>query len=124
MSQNFKTAARNVKTICSAMPKNAFNTLKKKNASADRNIQWEAVEHQFKTDCDIAQRILMTSDPQRSLLDQMNPEYTADIYERVLGNIGQTVPCLPLKSFNMPCRAKLKTRKGRKNRKTRRNRST
>ena len=124
MSQNFKNAARNVKTICSAMPKNAFNTLKKKNASSERNIQWEAVEQQFKRDCDIAQRILMTSDPQRSLLEQMDPDYTADIYERVLGNIGQIPSCLPLKSGSSSCKSVPKTRKGRKNRKTRRNRRT
>jgi hypothetical protein len=106
------------------MPKNAFNTLKKLNSSADRNIQWEAVEHQFKRDCDIAQRILMSSDPQRSLLEQMNPEYTADIYDRVLSNIGLTPSCLPLKTGSSSCKSVPKTRKGRKNRKTRRNRRT
>ena len=99
---NVKNAARDVRTVCKALPKNAFNTLKK-NRNGNRNSQWSDVERQFKTDCDMAQRIILTPSPQNSLLQQIDPVYTEDVYERAMENIGKQPECLPMKSFTPRC---------------------
>jgi len=99
---NVKNAARDVRAVCKAMPRNAFNTLKK-NRNGNRNSQWSDVERQFKTDCDMAQRIILTPSPQNSLLQQIDPVYTEDVYQRAMENIGKPASCLPLKSFTPHC---------------------
>lgn len=99
---NVKNGARDVRTYCRTLPRNAFNTLKKAK-NGNRNTQWANVERQFKTDCDMAQRILLTPSPQNSMLQQIDPVYTESVYERAMENLGKPTSCLPMKSFTPSC---------------------
>lgn len=115
MASNVKNAARDVRAYCKALPRNAFRTLKM-NRSGNRNTQWADVERQFKDDCDMAQRIILTPSPQNSMLQQMDPMYTEGVFERVMENIGEPETCLAMKSFTPRCKRGPSSRKGRKSR--------
>ena len=87
MSVNLKTPAREVQKVCkNTRVKQALNRLVTSNSSADRGEQWGQVKKQFTTNCDMAQRIVATPDPQPSMLDKIDLEYTKGIAERVLAN--------------------------------------
>jgi hypothetical protein len=87
MSVNLKTPAREVQKVCkNTRVKQALNRLVTSNSSADRGEQWGQVKKQFTTNCDMAQRIVATPDPQPSMLDKIDLEYTKSIAERVLAN--------------------------------------
>jgi hypothetical protein len=87
MSVNLKANAREVQKVCrNTRVKQALNKLVTSNKSADRGKQWKQVGEQFRTNCDMAQRIVLTPNPQPSLLEKIDLEYTKGIADRVLAN--------------------------------------
>jgi hypothetical protein len=87
MSDNLKAPARKVQEVCrNTRVKKALQKLVASNTSADRGEQWGQVSKQFSTNCDTAQRIILTPTPTEQLLKQMDPEYTKSIADRVLAN--------------------------------------
>jgi len=87
MSVNLKAPAREVQTICkNSRVKQALNKLAAAKNSGDRDEQWGQVKRQFTTNCDMAQRIVLTPNPQPSLLEKIDLEYTKGIADRVLTN--------------------------------------
>ena len=87
MSVNLKAPAREVQTICkNPRVKQALNKLSAAKNSGDRDEQWGQVKRQFTTNCDMAQRIVLTPNPQPSLLEKIDLEYTKGIADRVLTN--------------------------------------
>jgi len=87
MSVNLKANAREVQTICkNTRVKQALNKLAAAKNSGDRDEQWGQVKRQFTTNCDMAQRIVLTPNPQPSLLEKIDLEYTKGIADRVLTN--------------------------------------
>ena len=91
MSVNLKANAREVQKVCrNTRVKQALNKLVTSNKSADRGKQWKQVGEQFRTNCDMAQRIVLTPNPQPSLLEKIDLEYTKGIADRVLANINNS----------------------------------
>jgi hypothetical protein len=87
MSVNLKANAREVQKVCrNTRVKQALNKLVTSNKLADRGKQWKQVGEQFRTNCDMAQRIVLTPNPQPSLLEKIDLEYTKGIADRVLAN--------------------------------------
>ena len=87
MSDNLKANAREVQKVCrNTRVKQALNKLVSSNTSADRGEQWGQVKRQFTTNCDMAQRIVLTPNPQPSMLDKIDLAYTKNIAERVVAN--------------------------------------
>lgn len=87
MSDNLKAPARKVQEVCkNTRVKKGLQKLVNSNTSADRGQQWGQVQRQFMTNCDMAQRIVLTPTPQASMLATMDPEYTKSIADRVLAN--------------------------------------
>ena len=87
MSVNLKANAREVQKVCkNTRVKQALNKLAASNTSADRGEQWGQVARQFTTNCDMAQRIVLTPNPQPSMLDKIDLAYTKGIAERVIAN--------------------------------------
>jgi hypothetical protein len=116
-----KVKARDVKKICQAMPKNVFSRLTGKNGNTSAT-QWKDVERQFKTDCDMAQRILLTPNPNASLLETMDPEYTYGVYDTALETLGEPSTCVSLESYRSPKCFSNVTRSNRKSYRRRKNR--
>ena len=87
MSVNLKANAREVQKVCrNTRVKNGLQKLAASNTSADRGEQWGQVARQFTTNCDMAQRIVLTPNPQPSMLDKIDLAYTKNIAERVVAN--------------------------------------
>ena len=87
MNTNLKAPAREVQKVCrNTRVTKALKNLARTNTSADRDHQWSKVERQFTTNCDMAQRIVVTPNPQPSMLATMDPEYTKSIADRVVAN--------------------------------------
>ena len=87
MSDNLKAPAREVQKICkNPRVKQALNKLSAAKNSGDRDEQWGQVKKQFTTNCDMAQRIVVTPKPTDQLLSAIDLEYTKGIADRVLTN--------------------------------------
>ena len=91
MSVNLKANAREVQKVCrNTRVKNGLQKLAASNTSADRGEQWGQVARQFTTNCDMAQRIVLTPNPQPSMLDKIDLAYTKNIAERVVANVNNS----------------------------------
>jgi hypothetical protein len=118
MSNNLKAAAKEVHAICkNPSVKNGLQKLAASNTSANRGTQWSQVGEQFRTNCNVAQRIVLTPNPNSQLLSKIDPAYTKNVAERVLSNVAE-LPALGGKR-----RRRNKTNRKNRNRKTRRNRN-
>lgn len=115
---NAKDPARDVRTICKALPKNTFNKAAANNYG-NRGTQWRDVERQFKTDCDMAQRIILTPKPNNSMLQTIDPNYSETVYTRVMENAGLQPSCLNLKT--VACKSGGSRRRRHRKNKSRRN---
>ena len=117
MSVNLKAPAREVHTICkNPSIKNGLQKLAASSKSGNRSSQWSQVGEQFRANCDMAQRIVLTPDPNSQLLSKIDPEYTKNVAERVLTNVAA------LPSLGGKRRRSNKTNRKNRNRKTRKNR--
>jgi hypothetical protein len=117
MSDNLKAAAKEVHAICkNPSIKNGLQKLATSNTSANRGAQWGQVGEQFRTNCNIAQRIVLTPNPNSQLLSKIDPAYTKNIAERVLTNVAE------LPTLGGRRRRRNKTNRKQRNRKTRKNR--
>jgi hypothetical protein len=120
MSNNLKAAAKEVHAICkNPSIKNGLQKLAASNTSANRGAQWGQVEEQFRTNCNVAQRIVLTPNPNSQLLSKIDPSYTKNIAERVLTNVAE----LPVLGGKRRRRNKTKMNRKNRSRKTRRNRN-
>jgi len=100
-----KAPAREVKNICSTVPKNAFTQIINSTPSNTHKTQWLNVKRFWNQSCNAAKKIVLTPRPNASLLKNIDPAWSRNIRNAVAGG-------------------RRKTRKGRKvrrGRKTRRN---
>jgi hypothetical protein len=104
--ESIKTPAREVKTICSSVPKTAFTEIINSAGSNTHKTQWLNVKRFWNQSCNTAQKIVVTPRPNVSLLKNIDPAWSRNIRDAVLPSGGR--------------RKTYKRRKARKTRKTRR----
>ena len=105
--ESIKAPAREVKTICSTVPKTAFTEIINSAGSNTHKTQWLNVKRFWNQSCNTAQKIVVTPRPNVSLLKNIDPAWSRNIRDAVLPSGGR--------------RKTYKRRKARKTRKTRRN---
>ncbi len=105
--ESIKAPAREVKTICSTVPKTAFTEIINSAGSNTHKTQWLNVKRFWNQSCNTAQKILVTPRPNVSLLKNIDPAWSRNIRDAVVATGGR--------------RKTHKRRKVRKSRKTRRN---
>jgi hypothetical protein len=105
--ESIKAPAREVKTICSSVPKTAFTEIINSAGSNTHKTQWLNVKRFWNQSCNTAQKIVVTPRPNVSLLKNIDPAWSRNIRDAVLPSGGR--------------RKTYKRRKARKTRKTRRN---
>jgi hypothetical protein len=104
--ESIKAPAREVKTICSSVPKTAFTEIINSAGSNTHKTQWLNVKRFWNQSCNTAQKIVVTPRPNVSLLKNIDPAWSRNIRDAVLPSGGR--------------RKTYKRRKARKTRKTRR----
>jgi len=105
--ESIKAPAREVKSICSSVPKTAFTEIINSAGSNTHKTQWLNVKRFWNQSCNTAQKIVVTPRPNVSLLKNIDPAWSRNIRDAVLPSGGR--------------RKTYKRRKARKTRKTRRN---
>jgi hypothetical protein len=104
--ESIKAPAREVKSICSTVPKTAFTEIINSAGSNTHKTQWLNVKRFWNQSCNTAQKIVVTPRPNVSLLKNIDPAWSRNIRDAVLPSGGR--------------RKTYKRRKARKTRKTRR----
>ena len=104
--ESIKAPAREVKTICSSVPKTAFTEIINSAGSNTHKTQWLNVKRFWNQSCNTAQKIVVTPRPNVSLLKNIDPAWSRNIRDAVLPSGGR--------------RKTYKRHKARKTRKTRR----
>jgi hypothetical protein len=104
--ESIKAPAREVKSICSTVPKTAFTEIINSAGSNTHKTQWSNVKRFWNQSCNTAQKIVVTPRPNVSLLKNIDPAWSRNIRDAVLPSGGR--------------RKTYKRRKARKTRKTRR----
>jgi len=105
--ESIKAPAREVKTICSTVPKTAFTEIINSTPSNTHKTQWLNVKRFWNQSCNTAQKIVVTPRPNASLLKNIDPAWSRNIRDAVVATGGRR-----------------KTRKGRNGRKARKSRKT
>jgi hypothetical protein len=104
--ESIKAPAREVKSICSTVPKTAFTEIINSAGSNTHKTQWLNVKRFWNQSCNTAQKIVVTPRPNVSLLKNIDPAWSRNIRDAVLPSGGR--------------RKTYKRRKALKTRKTRR----
>ena len=103
--ESIKAPAREVKNICSTVPRNAFTEVINSAGSNTHKTQWLNVKRFWNQSCNAAKKIVLTPRPNVSLLKNIDPTWSRNIRNAIVGG-------------------RRKTYKGHKGRKMRRGRKT